>query len=777
MLGLLMGALALAPPQWSVNPNRSLLWEGTPYLPLGARIEGRPEAVQAARQAGIEDLVIELPVNGEGWNEAIQAAQGARYCVAVMGGPPVDDVVAIAPESYRVPGITKRRTVRLDLPGVKEALVVLASQRDAKVRWSQSVVVAEGSATIDTREDHALDHVLLCYPTVRNTRYPDFFSAFDAWRDRLLLTIEAQDFGPGLRGFIDVLGPSWALPKEDMRFVPRSVAFQTELALALSQTYGHVSTAAKAWGLGTNDLATFEDLARLVPLWTESRGVGQLWDPVTGKLYSADHQRSAAWRDIRGVVRTAAARRVSRLAATIEKATGAPVMASADSVPDPAEGLALSFAALTARVRARSVPEAVDAVAMPASKALRQARLCALWVGDLEWEPGSGPLDDLVTELESVGCRGFFVRTTAYGEVARLAKARKGDLSAAEWGVQAMFYPLEARRPAAPVRHPGGVWWLPAPLPGARHKFGQGIEGVTFGSGDTAVHALWRPEGPLNVRLKVRNPGRVEVTALDGSPVPRRNRRHDMDAQLGPVPVLFRGTPDVPVPMVAMQEVTAMLTVLLGQTDTRVDPTGGEVFAFGSAVRAFESSPGPSFTMLRAMLRRLAPKVAPYSWLPAARSPKHNFSEVVKAAGSASEAVLTLEPGLKPESGTYEAEYPVSLRSSGPHEVWIAARIPEGAAGSLSATIAGRSFDVLGPPVGPYGDGFGWYRLGEFVPDGPNHTLVLRSPGDFPSRLSLDVVMIHPGKFVPDGPEPPVDFIKTLPAPKRPGKDAPPSSG
>lgn len=775
MTSLLFGLMALGPSVWSVNPHRSLIWDGEPYMPLGARVEGRPEAIKQARDQGVNDLMIELSPDGQGWKEAIDAARGSRYCVALTGDPPMDDVVAVAPESYRVPGITKRRTVQLELPGVKEALVVFASQRDAKVRWSQSVVVSDGTASVDTREDQPMEHVLLCYPTVRDPRYPDFFASFDAWRDRLVLAVQDNDFGSGLRGIADLFGSDWAVPNRDMFFVPRSVAFQSELSLALSQTYGQVATAARAWGLGTNDLTTFEDMARLVPLWSESRGVGQCWDPSTGKLYSVDNQRSAAWRDIRGLVRTAAARRVSRLAASIEKATGVPVMASAASVPDPSEGLAINFPVLTAQTSARTIPEAIDDVAAAASQTLRQTVPGVLWVDSLRWEPGGASLEDLVAELESVGCRGFFVRTADYREVARLSQARSQDQSAAEWGVSAMFYPLEARNPAAPVRHPGGVWWLPAPVPGARHQFGQGIDGVTFGSGDRAVHALWADEGPLPVRLKIKDPSKVEVTSMDGTAVSRKNRRNEIEVQLGPAPTLFKGSAEVPVPLAAMQEVTAMLTVLLGQTDTKVDPAGGEFFAFGGAVKAFDVSPGPSYALLRSMLRRLAPKVAPYVWLSAARSPKHNFSETVKAVGSASEAVLALEPGLRPEAGVYFAEYPVTLRSSGQHEVWIAARIPEEGRSSVAAAIDGRPLSIQGPPVSLYGDGFGWYRLGDFTPEGANYTLVVRLPGDFKDRLSLDVVLIYPGRFVPDGPEPPVEFIKALPMPKQPGRqDKPP---
>src|SRR5690349_8134367 len=75
---------------WSVNANNTLLWGGGPYIPIGLRVDGSPESIKAALDAGATDLIVELPANGAGWDEALALLNpsGARWFLAVSSAAP-----------------------------------------------------------------------------------------------------------------------------------------------------------------------------------------------------------------------------------------------------------------------------------------------------------------------------------------------------------------------------------------------------------------------------------------------------------------------------------------------------------------------------------------------------------------------------------------------------------------------------------------------------------------------------------------------------------------
>src|SRR6185369_5392842 len=99
--------------------------------------------------------------------------------------------------------------------------------------------------------------------------------------------------GAGLRGIVNPLGRMLALARNDARFVPSSPYFRYEFRTYLEKKYRNIEVAQRAWSLSSNELKTFDEMARLVPLWAGNRGVSQLWDPTNDKMILCDQKRSS----------------------------------------------------------------------------------------------------------------------------------------------------------------------------------------------------------------------------------------------------------------------------------------------------------------------------------------------------------------------------------------------------------------------------------------------------------------------------------------------------
>ena len=109
---------------WTVNENRTLIWNGKPYLPVGMECDGSPDSINKLAESGVRDLLLNLPADGSGWKDAFAAceAKGVRYVLTINSLGPVQDAVIVDPAGYRVPDITRK--TRVDL------LAVFAGRHD-----------------------------------------------------------------------------------------------------------------------------------------------------------------------------------------------------------------------------------------------------------------------------------------------------------------------------------------------------------------------------------------------------------------------------------------------------------------------------------------------------------------------------------------------------------------------------------------------------------------------------------------------------------------------
>lgn len=767
-------ALALSrTSEWQVNPNNTLIWDGKPYMPVGVSIEGTPAEVERVAASGVTDVLVSLPADGSGWGPCFKALEDRhmRFIIQLSSAPPTRETVMVDPAGYRVPDVSRKTLVDLVVPGASEALLVLATQRDGSVRWSRRVPVIDGHIKEEIDPTVELPHTLLIYPIVKTAEATDFFDGLDDHRDRLLSSFQKNPPGSGYRGIIDPFGARAVFPGPDCEAIPTSRLFEAEMAGFLESKYSALSTALQAWGVSTNDIKDFGQLARTVPLWTETRGVANLWDTETDKLYIIDRKKSLAWSDFRSVLRSVAARRAKHLIDNIRTATHAPVLCTWSGWDGPYSSSDSSLDGTVFTPSTKSIPALMDDAARPVSSTLRSGKPFVSLATGMS-ATGGIPLQDTISELEGIGVRGWFFKADKPEDLvalAKLAKDREADTSASEWRVQGLFYPEAAQYPAVPTRLVGGLWWLPAPTQGHRLNIGSGIEGYKSDAGPDPSYVFWSSNSAQKVSFRVQDPKTLTVTTMEGTPVEFKRKKSEIELDLPTTPLVFRGSADFPVPTVAMLTTTTAIGLLLDNYDSVVNQSGAEQFTFSESVKGYDRSPGLSFTTLRAQLNRMAPRAAPYVWIAASRSPKHNFGETGPLVGTSSDNVLLLSNRFLPAEGIFFAEYPLTAHQIGVHEIWVAARIPGEFRDKVKVRVGERLLGPPSPPVSFYGDGFGWYKFGEAELQKGVTNFRFEVPATGRMNIALDVFNISPPGFRPQGPRMPLDWLNEL-RPTKKGK-------
>ncbi len=771
---LLLAILFKPASLWQINENHALIWDQKPYLPVGLNIDGAVSEIEKASADGIKDVVVSLSSDGRNWKDVFSALEdrGMRYFVSIDSLPPMRENVVVDPAGYRIPEISRKTTVTLDFPGAKEVLLVLVAQRDSTIRWSKRVPVIDGQIqqTIDPLVD--IPHVLLAYPLQVSAEVTDYYDGLDEHRDKVLAAFQGSKPGSGYRGLMNPFGFGARFVDENTTCIPTSKLYQAELANFLEIKYSGVSTALHAWGFSTNDVSTFADLARLIPLWSDTRGVGALWDIETDKITTVDRKTSLAWRDIHEAMRIVAGRRAKNLIENIKATTQGPVFAAWSGWSGPYQEPNPIINGVITTPNSRSMSSIISDAAFPISTILRSSASMVAMSTHVELRTTSPDIGNIVSELEGLGYRGWYFRTSDPAkrkQIAKLAQEHVADTSSSEWKVQGLFYPEAASDPAAPTRLRGGIWWLPAPIKGTRLNIGSGIDG--YQAENETI--LWSTDEPKKVSFMIPVADNLSVTTLEGQAVEfkRKKKEREVELLLPTSPIIFKGIDTTPVPTSAVIETTNALTVMLDTMDNVVNTGGGEKYQFADTVKSLERDPGIAFKTLRAQLYRIAPKAAPYVWIAASRSTNHNFGNVGPAVGSAYDNVLLLSNRFMPNQGFFFADYPLQPRVPGSHEVWLAARIPEFARDKIRVLAGDR---LLGPPSNPvsfYGDGFAWYKFGDIELQKGITNFRVELPQLTNSGIALDIICLANPGFRPQGPRQPLEWLKNM-KPATKGKDS-----
>lgn len=747
---------------WKIDDNHSLIWNGARYTPVGLRVGGTAAEIDAANAAGIKDLLIDLPVSGD-WGPAIEHAEanGQRYLIRLSSMAPAAHGIAVDPAAYRIAGLKGPKHIDLALPGVSEALVVVALQRDSSIAGASTVKVTDGHLVYDTKVHNDLESVVLIYPRTENLDIPDFWESLDDHRDAILARLKRSRLGAGFRGLVNPLGRTIELPGKDIHSVPTSPAFQNELANVLEAKYHNVENAMAAWSLRASALSTsvgdgptgkgvlttkLVDLAKLVPLWSGQRGVSQLWDPQNGRTYVCDDDKSEVWNDIREAVARAAARRVQRLCASIRRVIDVPVIQEWSGWAGVTEDKESAFDGIAARVSGDATSELVNSAARAVSTVARWTT--PGWLVATDVDVPVKDIDASLNDLANLGLRAAFMQAPLK-EVGLAATARAAN-PPADFAIDPVFFPENAANPAAVQRLPGGRWWLPTPQDGNRLDLGNQFFGYRMVTSQGNRIVLWT-RTPGRYLLRMTNPDAVTVTALDGSdPDPKKNKL-GLLVTLGEVPVAIDCNPkDLPVPDLAVKETTDEFARLFQLAETTRHVGTDEAYAFSQALAGFESNPGGNFAAMREQLHRFAILLSPLSWIEAEKPTLSTFSEAAVVPGASNGQALLLRALLPPNEG-FMATYRIPVSNKDEVELWVAARISPDLRKDLEALVGGQTLFAQEAPVSSYGAGFAWYRLGTTRLTGGVTNLQLRMRSGIGAEAAIDCIVLAPAGWRPNG--------------------------
>lgn len=743
---------------WRINEHHTLIWNGNPYLPVGVRVDGNVPAIKAAAAAGIKDVIVDLPVSGSGWGDVLPAleAAGMRYLIRIGSLAPAAHGYAIDPQANRLTGIASPQTVTLPLPGAESAYALLASRRDSSIAQATPLPVNGGKITFNAKPGGEIEHVLLLYPETSSLEQPDLWERFDQHRDALLTTLRRYPAGPGFRGLVNPIGRTLSLPGRELRFVPTSRYFRMELREQLEKRYRAVEVAIKSWGLGTNSYQTFDELVNLIPLWNGNRGVGLALDTRTMKTVSANMKQSTMWSDIVTVINTATSRRLARLTDSVRRVTDVPVVqewsgwaGAYENDPAPVDGVGM-----------RAIGGSPSAIAQSASRASSTVMRWNSngWLPATELEMGSGSdavnqLAGSIDDVTSLGARGVFVRAdddAALKAVAAEAAKRAADTSIANSSPRPIFFPENATNPAVVQRLPGNAWWLPAPSDGNRIDLGGDFFAYRMRQRDVGMAVAMWARLPGRYLLRVADPKPLGFQTLDGSDPKPKIVKGGIEVALSEFPILITGTDEIPIPDAAYAETLAQFSALLTAAATMKYDASEERVSFRNLTAGFDRNPGGNFPMMRYQIQKVSERISLNTWIEAERTPFNNFSDTEILGGCSGNGALTLRTTV-PQPGGFYAEYKVLSRTSSDQEVWIAARIPKERRADFTLAVSGQTMRIQGEPVGGYGDGFGWYRLGTTRLNQGSQTVRIDFKGGNGGDASLDVILLEVTPFRPNG--------------------------
>ncbi len=151
----------------------------------------------------------------------------------------------------------------------------------------------------------------------------NFWADFEGYAARLRNYLGGLRFGPGLRFFLDPLGPGCGLAAPPV--VPNSDAYRREFAQWLAERYQDVGTLCQQWAFGDEAPRSFAEAAALVPLAVLSEA-GYLYSPVSERLYAVQGRHSVFWFDWLAFRDEVVGSRLRSVAAQLRAAANVPIV-------------------------------------------------------------------------------------------------------------------------------------------------------------------------------------------------------------------------------------------------------------------------------------------------------------------------------------------------------------------------------------------------------------------------------------------------------------------
>lgn len=753
--------------RWHVNSQRTLHWNGIPYVPIGWRMPASAPAIRAVPQTGVSDVLLELAPN-EDWNAPIAAAEESKlhYLITLSGDAPRAPAFIIRPEMYRIDRVVNRETYTIPLPGIKSAYYILITSKGFHVESKGWLNIVNDVAQVQVNQTVVSEsYTILIYPRVDSSELTDYWERFDARRDALLKQLRNTNFGEGLRGIVSPLGSVQRYTAYEGGIVPDSELFRLEFQGYLEEKYRNdIDLLSRAWRLRGPDIDTFAQAARLIPLFSRTRGIDSLFDPQEERFVPVDFYNSNYWLDLQTVIDNAATRRLSRLAESIRRQVDVPVVYEWSGWSPVYDSRKPAGNGIGIRAIGSGLAVIEEFASRPVSSAVAWQNSGWLIATDLRGGPNFEPFPDakalatVVHDLSLLGAKGWFVRWTAGPEsewLSDVAKTVKSDESLVNRSVRAIFFPENARYPANTMRLPGGVWWLPTPAAGNRLDLGRGYEAYRHVAPYATFTAIWRTDAPKKTKLLFANTSNIEIRSADGQLVDAKVVRDGIELTVDTVPILVFGTDDIPVPQDTVEAIQAEYRLVTSMPQGRALGTGDFRFLFEDSVKRLKQNPSGAYVSMVDSLRNIQRQMGIFEWIEAESADETTFGHVYSSPACSGERALGVDTPIPPGPDGYTATFSVRL-DEGEREVWVAAKLDADLLPFLELEIANTTRTVVSPGLGGYGPGFAWYSFGKINPRGGVYTITLRLKKGAPHyRMSVDALLLTKRPFVPRGPRMP----------------------
>lgn len=327
------------PHRWYINVHGALIWDGKPYVPVGAMYLSRwfmdfnsndiehneltwkddLGRLRAMKQAGVTDLYLN-PCKQ--WNEKpawvwqrfadMCEALGFNYGIQVTNQIKPLKAYHIAQDEYMVT-IHAGGTAKAAISGTWNGRTdpdntVLFAAFDpttgklvdvgrARVRQSPGGIEAE--ATPKPGASAELNVHFIPEFTFQGDMHDYWSGIDDAYKAELDAFFGNLELGPNMRLWIDPLDNEQSF-RDMSRMLPHSPEFRAMFAAYLREKYVRVGEAVKAWAIAGAGKMDFDTLSRLVPLGKPDKDsdTGYVLDEASGGTFAVDLTKSTMWFDM-----------------------------------------------------------------------------------------------------------------------------------------------------------------------------------------------------------------------------------------------------------------------------------------------------------------------------------------------------------------------------------------------------------------------------------------------------------------------------------------------
>lgn len=759
-------------PTWSISDNRTLIWKGKPYIPVGYTIPAKEEYLTQLSGTDINDVIIQCN-QLTNIKEITKIAEELKlnYFISFDNPVPKAPAFIIMPQNYRIENAKANGEFVLNIPNATSLYYILTAPRTGAIDAKGWVPVINGNATIKYRLDvGGSEYTLLVFPKLDSSKLTDYWERFDLRRDETLKKIQSADFGEGLRGFINPLGQAEMWNSYQGIYVPDSEMFRLEFQSYLEKRYGNdIDKLIRAWRFSLIEIDNFKTASRLIPLFSTEKGLDKFFDPQTEKMYSCDPRNSLYWMDLKTVIENAALRRTQRFAETISRATNTPVIFEYETLSPLHNTATPSGDGIGMVVRGTGL-NAVEGSAASAAAIMHAWKMKGWCVVTTLHDEASRPIEassliSLALDTADLGARGWFIKWTNGSDIQALLQL-KSQIEAQSSPIaqsiismpRTVFYPENARNPAMTMRLPGGVWWLPTPAAGNRLELGSRYEGYHHVAGYGTFLAIWRTEGSARVRLLLREPEKVTVTAANGLPVEKRVIRGAIELNMDSTPLFFTGTDEIPVPQDSIDLLQANFRVLTNEAKRLEIDIGDNRFFFEDARKRIRDNAYTAWESMLNETKNVVRKLSKIIWIEGEQPASSNFGYITQnVACSGEKAYVIKTPFQNTDQSGLGASYRFRILEPGDYEIWLAARIPQNLRPYVNVELTGGTiYGVPDTPAAGYGSDFAWYKIGLSNLKEGNHDIRIRiSPNAKEVDVMIDSILLTRNRFNPTGPRMP----------------------